>query len=399
METYQVRVADAKGRRSVVRRSGAQLEMVLRDLHQEGYFVLGVDEGRAPSQAKGRAISPKVLIELTQTLANLLGNGLTLGEALSLARDVFPTGPLKGVLTDLASRVGKGQSLHDALSAWGKGLPPLYLGLIRIGEKTGDLSRVLGRLDEYLQARKQIADKTGNALAYPLLVMGIAVVGMTLLMTTVFPALTEIVASVNQGAAANYARGLSGFQTTAALVAGTVVLLAVAVAALRWRARSQPQLRERLDALWLRVPLAGPFALHEFGWNASFALETLLAAGYSVEDGLTEVSGVVANRFLRSRLVRVRERVIKGEALSQALTAEGGFPATFISWIAVGEAANDLGKSFGQLRRYYQQEWEKTMARWLALVEPGLILVVGAVLLGLILTFVTPVFSMLGNIL
>jgi type II secretory pathway component PulF len=398
VSTFVCRVVDAQGKRAVFRRDAAHEAAVLRDLNQEGYFILEVSPASSAPELPVRRLKPAIVLEFTQVLATLMANGLGLKEALSIARRIGGAS-VAPLLRHVEERVAKGDSLFESLSAWKSEFSPLYLGLVRIGEKSGDLATIFQRLSDYLAGKQALRDKMVNSLVYPVFVLGVALVGIILLATLVLPKLTGMIGSLNPQAAALYRRNVSGFQAGAlSLVALLGLLGALALLLFRQRSRDESWAR-RLDSLLLRVPVAGSFARSAFGLNFSFAMETLLTSGYSLEDALEESSWVVGNIRYREGLLSARGGVVKGVLLSEALREEGIFPQVLVGWMAVGEGANDLVKSFAQVRAYYQKETDKLYARFMNLAEPGLIVAVGAILVTLILTFVTPIFTMLGNLL
>jgi type II secretory pathway component PulF len=398
MSTFVCRVVDSAGKRSVFRRDAAHEAAVLRDLNQEGYFILSVQPTSTTSGLPIRRLKPALVLEFTQVLATLMANGLGLKEALSIAgriggKSVAP------LLQHAGERVGKGDSLFESLSEWRSGFSPLYLGLVRIGEKTGDLATIFQRLSDYLIGRQMLRSKTINSLVYPVFVLGIAVIGIILLATLVLPGLTGMIGSLNPQAAAVYHGNVLRFQTGACLI--VAILAAIGgLLGLSFRLRSHnADWAARFDAALLKLPIAGLFFTFSFGLNFSFAMETLLTSGYSLEEALVEGSWVVSNLHYRTGLLHVRDRVVKGVLLSEALRMERIFPEVLVGWMAVGEGAHDLVKSFAQVRAYYQQGTDKLYARFMNLAEPGLIVMVGIILITLILTFITPIFTMLGNLL
>lgn len=398
MSTFVCRVVDAQGKRAVFRRDATHEAAILRDLNQEGYFILSVSAASAATELPLRKLKPALVLEFTQILSTLMANGLGLKEALSIAgriggKSVAP------LLQHAGERVGKGDSLFDTLSEWRSGLSPLYLGLVRIGEKTGDLATIFQRLSDYLVGRQALRSKTVSSLVYPVFVLAIAVIGIILLATLILPGLTGMIGSLNPQAAALYQRNVLRFQTGAGVIVAILAILGGFVGlSFRLRARDAAW-AGRLDSFLLGVPVLGRFFRVAFGLNFSFAMETLLTSGYTLEEALEEGSWAVGNLRYRDGLMNVRDRVVKGVLLSEALRQERVFPQVLIGWMAVGEGAHDLVKSFAQVRAYYQQETDKLYARFMNLAEPALIVVVGIILITLILTFITPIFTMLGNLL
>ena len=398
MSTFVCSVVDARGKRSELQREAAHEAAILRDLNQEGYYILSVRPASADAGARTQKVKSTVVLEFTQILSTLMSNGLTLKEALSVARRVGGR-TVSPVLQRVEERVGKGDSLFESLSGWRSGFSALYLGLVRIGEKTGDLAAIFQRLSEYLQSRKALRAKTLNSLVYPAFVLGVATVGIVLLATLVLPGLTGMIASLNLHAAALYQRNVARFQAGAGLAVG-ILAAAAAFVVFSVRIRTvNPRWAHRLDSFVLRVPLVGRFLGVAFGLNFAFAMETLLTSGYSLEDALRESSWVASNLTYRDGLTRTRDLVVKGVLLSESMRQQGIFPDVLIGWMAMGEGAHDLVKSFSQVRVFYQQEADKLQSRFMNLAEPALIVTVGIILITLILTFITPIFTMLGSLL
>ena len=158
--------------------------------------------------------------------------------------------------------------------------------------------------------------------------------------------------------------------------------------------RRRPAFAERLDRLALKLPLIGRLSRLQQMLNLTFAMETMTAGGLAVEDALQEAEGVVQNRALRAGIRGARARLLKGESLSRAFLADPVFPERLGRWMAVGERSGQVAPVFAQLRRYHQEEIEKWSTRFMSLVEPVLIVLVGIILLVLILLFITPIFSM-----
>ncbi len=136
MKQFTCFVASPEGRRQTIYREAPHKEAVLRDLNQEGYVILSVEVSSERSNSTSR-IKSEIVLEFTQILATLTANGLKLNEALTVAQKLGRS-KVSGLLAFCAQRVSKGESLYHTLSNFRSGFPPIYLGLIRIGEKTGD---------------------------------------------------------------------------------------------------------------------------------------------------------------------------------------------------------------------------------------------------------------------
>jgi type II secretory pathway component PulF len=133
--------------------------------------------------------------------------------------------------------------------------------------------------------------------------------------------------------------------------------------------------------------------------NLTFALETLCGGGFSVEEALQEAATVVANRAIRAGVLEVREALIKGVSLSVAFRENPVFSPRIGRWVAVGERSGQVEQVFAQLRRFHQGEMEKWTSRFMNLIEPALILLVGVLILFIVFFFITPIFSIYEGLL
>jgi type II secretory pathway component PulF len=158
-------------------------------------------------------------------------------------------------------------------------------------------------------------------------------------------------------------------------------------------------LARRFDSALLRLPLAGKFLSFWESLNFSFAMEALSGGGIPVENALEEAEAVVSNRAYRMALKQVREAVFNGKNLSSAFKEQKIFPPCLSQWIAIGESSGKTEKIFTQVRSYFQEETERMSAQFLLLIEPALIGIIGAVILGFVVGIVLPLFSIYGNIL
>ncbi len=132
--------------------------------------------------------------------------------------------------------------------------------------------------------------------------------------------------------------------------------------------------------------------------NFTFSMEALTGAGVSVEEALAEGAGTLTNRALQEEVRAIRASLLKGEKLSSSFARSALFPERISRWMAIGERVGHVEKVFGQLRSYYQQEVEKWISRLMALIEPALIVGLGALIVAFVVFFIIPIFSLYGNL-
>ncbi|HEY9593783.1 MAG TPA: type II secretion system F family protein [Spirochaetia bacterium] len=378
-------------------REAASEESCLRELSAQGGFVLSIREAGHGATGSGR-ISRKALSEITDLVSLMLSSGLSLKDSLEVAQGIFTRGESNELVSRLLERIRKGSTFAAALAASGTGVPPFYVGMVKIGERIGTLDQVFARLSVFLKEEKALRDRFSSAMIYPAIVLGVAVMAAAFIVVFLFPRLRDIFASVGPSMAGRV-EGLMASLNVAIVVVGVVlVVLAVAVAALAAVRRAGGPPAVRIDAFMLSLPVVAPLLLRRELLNFTFAMEALTAAGVGVEEALSEGAGALTNRALGDAVAGIRERLMKGEKLSSAFAATRFFPERMARWMAVGERVGHVEKVFGQLRAYYQQEVEKWISRVMALIEPVLIVGLGVFIVLFVVFFIVPIFSLFGNV-
>jgi type II secretory pathway component PulF len=323
---------------------------------------------------------------------------LSLKDALEVGKTIFIKGPVHRLTTLLNEKLQKGDSFFSALERYPDSFPPIYRGLARIGEKIGSLENIFERLTNYLRDTKKLKDKLGSALTYPLLVLGFAILLLIGMVVFIFPRLTSIFSKLQQEVSKNIQSSMAMvnvFFVIGGVILGTVI---IASAALFFVRRSKGPAKDWYDAFILKVPIVGTIMYTRENLNFFFAMETLTVSGFSVEDALPEASKVIHNRALQEGIAALHDKILKGEHLSDAFLADKRFDERIGRWVSIGERSGKVDKVFGQLRTYYQEELDKWSTRFMALVEPVLIIGVGALIITLILTFFIPIFTIYQNI-
>jgi type II secretory pathway component PulF len=339
------------------------------------------------------------VMEFTESVSLLLSSGLTFRDALDIAQTIFLKGEVNQMIVHLLEEIRKGSSVYEALERLGGAFPPVFRGFVRIGEKIGSLEGAFRQLGEYLREERKIRDKLGSSLIYPVLVLVVAMVGITGVATFVLPRVKDMFDQLGSELPARITammRLLNGAIAFGAVVLGGLIVAGLVLTVLR---RSDTALAETLDRLVLKVPVLGRMRYLREVLNLLFAMETLTGGGFTIEDALAESARIVGNRAFRAGLLSAREAIVRGESLAAALLSTPVFSPRIGRWVAVGERSGQIEQVFGQLRRYYQGEIEKWSARFMSLVEPVLILLVGAIIFAIVFFFIIPIFSLYEGLL
>jgi general secretion pathway protein F len=376
---YAYRAVDAAGRRRKGRLEAAGPESLARVLESRGLVVLGVSAVDDPAGGSSRfgVGRRRMVLELTRALAALLPAGMPLARALATATNTV-SGDVAEALTTVRARVERGDSMAAALSQYPSLFSPVYIGMVRAGERSGDLAGAFGRLAEQLEREDQLRGRLLSASIYPLLLAVVGGVALVVLLLFVLPRFVELL----DGAGASLPRAtalLLGI--SAALQRWWPALLALAmVGGIALASASASERGRRLGStLLLRAPIVG--GLRRAALAARFARLTgvLLAGGAPLLSALEDGEDSLDDPLARDEVARIRARVREGAALNAALSEGSLFPALLGQLVAVGEEAGRLRDFLLKAADLFEDRTVRATHRLVTLVEPALIVGFGAI--------------------
>jgi general secretion pathway protein F len=394
MPVFQYKAASIDGEVFNGTLSGTSREQVVAQLQALGQIPIQVNESTQPGSKKrsrslirrgtGR-ITDQHISNATRELATLLRAGLPLDRALSILSSLSEGERMKQLLVEIREQVKGGATLADAMQAQEGVFSRFYLNLLRAGEAGGALEVVLERLAEHMEQSREVQDTLLSALIYPAILIFVAVISIFILLGYVVPQFTELFEGVGQ---------VLPLPTRITIATGeflqsfgwVLVLLAAAAA---WRVRyqlSQPKGRYQWHARFLKLPLAGSIITKIEVTRFARTLGMLLHNGVPLLKALSIVKDTVDNRVIADGLERVASSLKEGQSLAEPLAEVAHFPAFAVHMIRVGEESGRLEDILQQVAQVYERETQTTIKRALALLEPILILVLGMVIAGVIIS-------------
>ena len=394
MPVFQYKAASIDGEVFNGTLSGTSREQVVAQLQALGQIPIHVNESTQPGSKKrsrslirrgtGR-ITDQHISNATRELATLLRAGLPLDRALSILSSLSEGERMKQLLVEIREQVKGGATLADAMQAQEGVFSRFYLNLLRAGEAGGALEVVLERLAEHMEQSREVQDTLLSALIYPAILIFVAVISIFILLGYVVPQFTELFEGVGQ---------VLPLPTRITIATGeflqsfgwVLVLLAAAAA---WRVRyqlSQPKGRYQWHARFLKLPLAGSIITKIEVTRFARTLGMLLHNGVPLLKALSIVKDTVDNRVIADGLERVASSLKEGQSLAEPLAEVAHFPAFAVHMIRVGEESGRLEDILQQVAQVYERETQTTIKRALALLEPILILVLGMVIAGVIIS-------------
>ncbi|MBI3903309.1 MAG: type II secretion system inner membrane protein GspF [Nitrosomonadales bacterium] len=338
-------------------------------------------------------ISSAQLSLLTRQLSTLLDAGLPLEQAFNALIEQSENEAVRQVLAGVRAELLAGHTLAQAMGKYPRVFPDIYRSLVKAGEASGELSRVMLRLADYTESRQALRQKVGLAFVYPAIVTTVALLVVTGLLIYVVPQVVSVFQQSHQTLPL-LTRLLIGL--SALLQATWFYLLAVlagavfAVYALLRREEIRYQFHRRL----LRLPVIGRLVRGVNTARMASTLAILSGSGVPLLVSLQAAAGVVGNLPMKRALEEAAAKVREGMGLSRALALSGLFPPVLIHLIASGESSGRLGAMLERAATQQEQETGGYIAVLTALLEPALILLMGGVVLTIVLAILMPVIGM-----
>jgi type IV pilus assembly protein PilC len=328
-----------------------------------------------------------------QELATLLKAGMPLAQSLDILRSRVEHPTFRPVLDEVYEKVRAGTSLSDAFSAHGDLFPAAYGASLLAGEKSGSLDGVLRRYVSYMKVIGGVKRRTLAALIYPAVLIAVALVVVAIIVLKVVPEFSAFYDSFGAElplVTRVIVKGATFVRSQILLLTGAAILLGVA----GWSWLRRAGQRALVDRSVLRVPWAGSTIRRFATSQMARTLSTLLGGGLPLVNAIDIASRSMNNRFLSSEMREVAQRVREGQPFSTALAARGQFPDVFIKMAEVGESTGALQEMMASLADFYDEEIESELGRFVSLVEPVLLIVMGLVIASLLLALYMPLFQL-----
>ncbi len=355
---------------------------------------LGVLFDAGPS---GSRLSHADLLSFNQELLVLLKAGMPLLQTLdTLLEQVRGRGRVAAVLTEVREEIKGGSSLSDAMEHQGRAFPQLCIALFRSGERTGDLIITIRRYISFLKRSDLVRKKVVSSLFYPVILLVVAAMAVSLLLLYVVPTFSRIYADA--GSQLPLATRLLIDATTA--LRTLLPFLAGATLVVVWLLRrwsNTPAGRYRIDELRLRIPLIGTLYRHYALSLFTRTITTLLGSGTPLVESLRNAAGTLHNRFMETQMLRVVRLVEEGSTLVAALEQARVMPLMALRMLGAGEATGALEELFGEIADYLEQDVEERLNLLTTAMEPAIMILMGALVGGIIIAMYLPIFKIAGT--
>ena len=391
---YQYTARDPLGKTHQDTIDSPSAEAAVEQLRRDGFSVIDIEEEDDDGEGIfSRGVSRKDVIYLTSQLAIMVETGITISSALEAVFEQEDNPSLRKVLVELRSSVESGDDFSTALAKYPKLFDHTYISLVKASEATGTLGEMLDQIAEYLRKESDARGKVRAAMAYPSVMMCMAVCVTIFLLTFILPKFIPLFKS----------KGAELPMPTRVLMAVSdvimgywyiwAVLAAAALAAFLMGRRTE-QGRRTLDWLKINVPVLGPTFRKVIISRSIRTLGTMIGAGVSMVDSIKLCADVSGNVHYRDVLDGSARQVTAGRRICEVLAGNPLFPNVLVQMIASGEETGKLDVVLNRVSIHYDREVETALKTTTSLIEPIMISVMGVVVGGIGMALMLPIFSL-----
>jgi len=368
--------------------------VVSASLRRQGILVNKIRKRRTTG---GRSIKQKDIAIFTRQLSTMMKAGVPLLQSFDIVARGSTNPRMTKLLTDIRNDVETGTSLSAAFRRHPMYFDALYCNLVEAGEAGGILEALLDRLALYQEKTLAIKQKIKSALMYPIAVIVVAFVVLTVIMIFVIPAFKEVFTSFG-----------------ADLPAPTLFVIAMSEFFVRWwwaifgfiglggyfffeSWKRSPKMQKSMDRLLLKLPLFGDLLNKSAIARWTRTLATMFAAGVPLVEALDSVGGASGNAVYQEATEQIQKDVSTGSALTTSMTATGVFPTMVLQMAAIGEESGALDHMLSKAAEFYEDEVDEMVKGLSSLMEPFIIVVLGVLIGGIVVSMYLPIFK-LGSV-
>jgi general secretion pathway protein F len=369
-------------------------------LQRQGLIPMSVE--LAGSQRRGSLLSMKLslgsggqhnrMMSFTQDLSVLLLAGISLDRALAIMVSVARDPDLKQLINDIQESVRKGRALSAALAEQAGVFSNFYINMVQASEAAGDIGVGLNDLAVYLERSKELRERTLSALIYPSILLFVAALSLLIILTYVVPQFEQLFSDMGQALPLATQIVIGSARVIADYGLWILIGLLLLVFYLRSLLR-QPAIRLHWDRRSLSLPLWGSLSQKLEVARFSRSLGTLVRAGVPLLSGLTIARNTLLNRALIVEIEMAAERVKEGSTLAEPLAESELFPPLMLQMIQVGEETGQLDQMLLKIADVYDRQVGTAIQRMLTILEPALIVGLGVLIAGIIMSILVAILS------
>ena len=382
---------DRKGKQVRGEIRAASENVVQASLRRQGVLPTKI---KKRSTRSGKAIKPKDIAIFTRQFATMMKAGVPLLQTFDIVGRGNPNPSVTKLLSDIRAEVETGTALSSAFRKYPKYFNTLYCNLIEAGETAGILEALLDRLATYMEKTEAIKSKIKSALMYPIAVVVVAFVVVTIIMLFVIPAFKSVFSSFGADLPAPtlFVMAMSDFFVSYWWLIFGVIGGGIYFFMQAWQRNERMQMI--MDRLLLKVPVFGTLIEKSCVARWTRTLSTMFAAGVPLVEALDSVGGAAGNSVYLEATTSIQREVSTGTSLTNAMTNANVFPSMVLQMCAIGEESGTIDHMLGKAADFYEAEVDDMVAGLSSLLEPIIIVFLGTLIGGIVIAMYLPIFKL-----
>ena len=384
---------DKQGRKSKGEIKSTNPSLAKAELRKQGIVAKKVKK-KTEKLSIGGNVKPADVALFTRQMATMMRAGVPLVQAFDIVADGIEKPKVGQLIRDVRTDVAAGNSFANSIRKHPLHFDELFCNLVDAGEQSGALETMLDRIATYKEKTESLKAKVKKAMTYPIAVLVVAFVVSGILLIKVVPQFEQVFAGFGADLPAftQMVINLSDFvQATWFMILAIIIGL---IFGLRYIYRRSQSMRDTLDRVALKAPVAGDIIEKSSVARFARTLSTTFAAGVPLVDALNSVAGSTGNSVYSTAVYQIRDDVSTGQQLNFSMRSTGVFPNMIIQMVAIGEEAGALDDMLDKSANYYEEQVDNAVDNLTALMEPFIMAVLGVLVGGLIIAMYLPIFQL-----
>ena len=355
------------------------------------------DKAKAGKGSRAKTVQPKRLAVFTRQFSVMIDAGLPLVQCLEILGTQEDDKSFSATILATRADVESGASLADAMRKHPKSFDPLFTNMVAAGEAGGILDTILKRLATYIEKAVKLKSQVKSAMIYPVAVIGIAAIVVTVILWKVIPTFASLFAGL--GAELPLPTRIVIAMSNGVVLFMPYAIVSMIAAFFAFRSYyATPNGRMTIDGLTLRLPVLGMLLRKIAVARFCRTLSTLLASGVSILEALDITAKTAGNAVIEKSVLTTRKSIERGETIAQPLRETAVFPPMVVQMIGVGEATGALDTMLSKIADFYEEEVDIAVAGLLTLLEPVMIAILGTVVGGIVIAMYMPIFGLIAKL-
>ncbi|MGU8637389.1 type II secretion system F family protein [Clostridium perfringens] len=400
MAIFKYKAINSEGQRIEGSQSADSENQIREMLLSNQYYPLSIEKENSKSK-KSFSFNSKVKLKDIAVFCRqfyvMLDSGLSIGKALNILIEQCEKPKLREALIGVNGELKRGETLASSMRKRKDVFPNLLTSMIDAGERSGNLDIILKRMSEYYEKETKIRGKIKSAMIYPIVLGVVAIISITFILTFVMPTFVQMFEENNVDLPMSTKMVL---ETSKVLGKYGIIIFLILVTAiiLLGKYLKSEEGQYKLSSINLKIPVIKKLTQKIIVSRFTRTMGIVSSSGMSLVTSIEIVASVVGNKIAEKELLKVKEKVLKGEGLGDSIMNIKIFPPMLASMVKIGEEAGSLDSILDKTADFYDDELEREIKTATALIEPIMIVLMGIIIGFLLISILTPMFTMYNSI-